>query len=65
MRSPGPLTSVRTVTITDDRGRTVPLLDRNTPGSQIPDDAKLAIAQNGGGICGIEEAITCVTILGR
>jgi acetyl-CoA acetyltransferase len=29
------------------------------------DGAKLAIAQNGGGICGIEEAITCVTILGH
>lgn len=38
---------------------------RGEAGPRQVDNAKLAIAQNGGGICGIEEAITCVTILGR
>lgn len=27
--------------------------------------ARLALAENGGGICGVEEAVACVTILGR
>lgn len=33
-------------------------------GRQVP-DARLAIAENGGGLIGVEEAVTCITILGR
>ena len=33
-------------------------------GRQV-DGAKVAIAQNGGGVVGIEEAVTCVNIIGR
>jgi acetyl-CoA acetyltransferase len=33
-------------------------------GSQVA-NAKFALAENGGGICGIEEAVACITILGR
>ena len=32
-------------------------------GRQVP-DARLAIAENGGGLIGVEEAVTCITILG-
>ena len=38
---------------------------RGEAGQRQVDGAKLGMAQNGGGICGIEEAITCVTILGH
>jgi acetyl-CoA acetyltransferase len=38
---------------------------RGEAGERQVHDAKVALAQNGGGICGIEEAVTCVTILGR
>ena len=38
---------------------------RGEAGPRQVDGAKVAIAQNGGGICGIEEAITCVTIVGH
>lgn len=38
---------------------------RGEAGQRQVDGARVAIAQNGGGICGIEEAITCVTILGH
>ncbi|WP_198676646.1 thiolase C-terminal domain-containing protein [Streptomyces atratus] len=31
---------------------------------QVP-DARIAIAENGGGLYGIEEAVAAVTILGR
>ena len=33
-------------------------------GRQVP-DARLAIAENGGGLIGVEEAVACITILGR
>ena len=33
-------------------------------GRQVP-DARLAIAENGGGLIGVEEAVTCITILGH
>ncbi len=38
---------------------------RNEAGARQVDGARVAIAQNGGGICGIEEAVTCVTIVGH
>ena len=38
---------------------------RGEAGQRQVSGAKVAIAQNGGGICGIEEAITCVTIVGH
>ena len=33
-------------------------------GSQVA-GARVALAENGGGICGIEEAVACITILGK
>lgn len=38
---------------------------RGEAGARQVDGARLAIAENGGGFHGIEEAIACVTILGR
>ncbi|MBJ7483878.1 thiolase family protein [Brevundimonas sp.] len=38
---------------------------RGEAGSRQVPDARLAIAQNGGGVIGIEEAVVAVTILGR
>jgi len=38
---------------------------RGEAGARQVKDAKLAIAENGGGLHGIEEAVACVTILGR
>jgi acetyl-CoA acyltransferase len=38
---------------------------RGEAGARQASGAKVALAQNGGGICGIEEAVTCVTILGQ
>lgn len=38
---------------------------RGEAGSRQVADAKFAIAENGGGFHGIEEAVACVTILGR
>ena len=38
---------------------------RGEAGKRQVDGAQVAMAQNGGGICGIEEAVTCVTILGH
>ena len=38
---------------------------RGEAGQRQVEGAKVAIAQNGGGICGIEEAVTCVTIVGH
>jgi acetyl-CoA acyltransferase len=29
------------------------------------DGARVALAENGGGLCGVEEAVACITILGR
>lgn len=38
---------------------------RGEAGARQASGVKVALAQNGGGICGIEEAVTCVTILGQ
>lgn len=38
---------------------------RGEAGKRQVADAKFAINQNGGGVCGIEEAVTCVNILGH
>ena len=38
---------------------------RGEAGKRQVDGARIAIAQNGGGICGYEEAVTCVTMLGQ
>jgi acetyl-CoA acyltransferase len=38
---------------------------RGESGQRQVDDARIAIAQNGGGIVGIEEAVTAITILGK
>ncbi len=38
---------------------------RNEAGPRQVDGARLAIAENGGGLQGIEEAVACVTILGK
>jgi len=38
---------------------------RGDAGPRQVDDARLAIAENGGGIYGIEEAVCCITILAR
>ena len=38
---------------------------RGEAGARQVSDAKFAIAENGGGFHGIEEAVACVTILGR
>ena len=37
---------------------------RGESGQRQVDGARIAIAQNGGGIVGIEEAVTAITILG-
>jgi len=38
---------------------------RGEAGERQAQGARVALAQNGGGLLGIEEAVTCVTILGR
>jgi len=38
---------------------------RGETGERQVENARVAIAQNGGGICGYEEAVTCITLLGR
>lgn len=38
---------------------------RGEAGARQVAGARIAIAQNGGGICGYEEAVTCITVLGR
>ncbi len=38
---------------------------RGEAGPRQVDDARFAIAENGGGIYGIEESVCCITILGR
>jgi acetyl-CoA acetyltransferase len=38
---------------------------RGEAGARQVDGARHAIAQNGGGICGVEEAVACLTIIGR
>ena len=38
---------------------------RDEAGERQVKDARFAIAENGGGIYGIEEAICCITVLGR
>jgi acetyl-CoA acetyltransferase len=38
---------------------------RGEAGPRQVDDARIAIAENGGGIHGIEEAVACITVLGR
>ena len=38
---------------------------RGEAGKRQVEGAKIAIAQNGGGICGFEEAVACITLLGR
>jgi len=38
---------------------------RNEAGPRQVDGARLAVAENGGGLQGIEEAVACVTILGK
>ncbi|ROT97589.1 thiolase family protein [Altererythrobacter sp. FM1] len=38
---------------------------RNEAGARQVEGARLAIAENGGGLQGIEEAVACVTILGK
>lgn len=38
---------------------------RGEAGARQVDGARIAVAENGGGIHGIEEAVACVTILGR
>lgn len=38
---------------------------RSEAGPRQVEDARIAIAENGGGLQGIEEAVACITILGR
>lgn len=38
---------------------------RGEAGARQVENARLGIAENGGGICGVEEAVVCVHILGR
>ncbi|MEK9796276.1 MAG: thiolase family protein, partial [Alphaproteobacteria bacterium] len=38
---------------------------RGEAGNRQVEGARFAIAENGGGFHGIEEAVACVTILGR
>ncbi len=38
---------------------------RGMAGKRQVEDARFAIAENGGGLYGIEDAATCITILGR
>ena len=38
---------------------------RGEAGARQVQNARLALAENGGGLCGIEEAVACITILGN
>ena len=38
---------------------------RGEAGARQVEGARLALAENGGGLEGIEEAVACITILGR
>jgi hypothetical protein len=38
---------------------------RGEAGQRQVDGARIALAENGGGLCGVEEAVACITILGR
>lgn len=38
---------------------------RNEAGARQVDGARIAVAENGGGVHGVEEAVACITILGR
>jgi acetyl-CoA acetyltransferase len=38
---------------------------RGEAGQRQVQGARIALAENGGGLCGIEEAVACITILGR
>ena len=38
---------------------------RGEAGARQVSGARLALAENGGGICGIEEAVACINILGK
>jgi acetyl-CoA acetyltransferase len=38
---------------------------RGEAGKRQVEGARLALAENGGGLCGTEEAVACVTLLGR
>jgi acetyl-CoA acetyltransferase len=38
---------------------------RGEAGARQVDGARIALAENGGGLQGIEEAVACITILGR
>jgi len=38
---------------------------RGEAGPRQVEGARLALAENGGGLCGVEEAVACITILGR
>jgi acetyl-CoA acyltransferase len=38
---------------------------RGDAGARQVEGARIAIAENGGGLCGVEEAVACITILGR
>ena len=37
---------------------------RGEAGARHVDNARIGIAQNGGGIIGVEEAVVCVTVVG-
>ena len=38
---------------------------RGEAGQRQVDGARIALAENGGGLCGVEEAVACITVLGR
>jgi len=38
---------------------------RGEAGQRQVEGARVALAENGGGLCGVEEAVACITILGR
>ncbi len=38
---------------------------RGEAGQRQVDGARIGLAENGGGLCGIEEAVACITILGK
>lgn len=38
---------------------------RGEAGARQVDNTRFAIAESGGGFNGVEEAVTCITILGR
>jgi hypothetical protein len=38
---------------------------RGDAGARQVEGARIAIAENGGGLCGVEEAVASITILGR